>query len=88
MQSICGPRKVISLPRTVMFTEGKAASTARRLSSCEPIRATMGIAVGTVMSVRSINAKSIFNLGARPVHAHQEDAGEREKLIGQPLRQC
>jgi len=48
----------------------------------------MGIAVGTVMSVRSINAKSIFNLGAKPVHAHQEDEGEREKLFGQPLRQC
>ena len=79
---------MISFPRTVMFTEGKAASTARRLSSCGPISATMGIAVGTVMRVRSINAKSIFNLGAKPVHAHPEDAGEREKLFGQPLRQC
>ena len=71
-----------------MFTEGKAASTARRLSSCGPISATMGIAVGTVMSVRSINAKSIFNLGARPVHAHPKDVGEREKRIVRPLRQC
>jgi len=62
-----------------MFTEGKAASTTRRLSSCGPIKATMGIAVGTVMSVRSINAKSIFNLEAKPVHAHQADVGEREK---------
>ena len=39
------------------------------------------------IGIEFINAKSIFNLGAKPVHARQEDVSEREKQIGQLLRQ-
>ena len=52
--SACGPRKVISFPRTVIATEGKAASTIRRLSSCVPMSATIEMAGGTVTRVRCI----------------------------------
>jgi hypothetical protein len=42
------------LPRTVMFTEGNAASITLKLSSCGPTTATIEMALGTVISVRSI----------------------------------
>jgi len=38
----------------VMLTEGNAASIVLKLSSCGPTTATIGMAVGTVISVRSI----------------------------------
>ena len=53
-QSMCGPRKVISLPRTVIATEGNAASIILILLSPAPTSATMGMAGGTVIRVRSI----------------------------------
>ena len=53
-QSICGPRKVISLPRTVTFTDGKAASIANIWASCAPTSETIGIAGGIVIRRRSI----------------------------------
>ena len=53
-QSTCGPRKVISFPRTVALTEGKAASIAKIFASLIPTSDTIGMAGGTVIKRRSI----------------------------------
>jgi hypothetical protein len=52
--SSTSPRRAISLPRTVIETLGKALSISLRFLSAGPTSATIGMAVGTVIRVRSM----------------------------------
>ena len=50
-QSICGPRKVISLPRTKITESAKDFSITRINSSRAPVTETIGVEVGTITTV-------------------------------------
>jgi len=69
------------LPRTVIEIFGKVFSKIRRCASWAPVSATIGIAVGTVISavlMGSIEGNLTFNRAARRTDARQEYVGERE----------